>query len=140
MVQQLVSIVLLFVLSISSLTQAGVASSVNQRVTIQFSHSHSHSSSHRHDSEDESHHHDSSDVQSEAVVGSSVAGEPSSHDQAGDRHTHTVVITTSAGIALPQKLTIAFALDLMAVPPVTKEVDPPGDLSLGSIFRPPISA
>lgn len=108
---------------------------MNQRVTIQFSHSHSHS----HDSEDE-HHHDSSSVQSEAQAGSSVANEPKSHDQTGDRHTHSIVVASGIGIALPQKLTIAFALDLMTAPPVAKEVDPPSDLSLGSIFRPPISA
>lgn len=139
-VRQIVSIVLLLVFSTSSLTQAGGAvSSVSQRVTIQISHSHAHS--HSHDSEDDHHDHDSPVVQSEeSGAGSSVASEPTSHDQSGDRHTHSIVIATSIAIALPQKLTMAFDLNLIAVPPIPKEVDPPGDLSLGSIFRPPISA
>lgn len=123
-VQRVAAVLLLFIFSTSCLLQAG-PSSFPKQVEVEFSHTHEHG--------DEPHSH------GPFTSASSEAHEPDAND-AGDSHTHTILLTASAPLALPQKVELTFHTESNVAVNKIEESDPPADCFLSLIFRPPILA
>lgn len=129
--QRLVAMTLLLVISISCPHLRGIGFAPNQFIEFEITHTHDHDSSHEHT------HEASLPSESQTDHSDFTRGHPHHSDKS---HSHTIVVAISSAMVVPQEISFSLvAADNSAIRHSSNQ-KLPLDRSLGSIFRPPISA
>lgn len=104
-----------------------------ETLKIQIVHSHEHDHEHHH-------HHDTSAADSSRAQNAESESSKSSQSVPSNQHSHELLVSFGHTIFIEPKTAFSIASEIIASHPDPQDIRPPRNRSLGSIFRPPITA